>query len=160
MAGGEGQLAVEGGGDGDGEHLGQFLDFAPSLGGDDAAASDDHGALGLGDDAGCFTDTVALGLGTEGREGGVKLLHDDLEVGFVGAGVIGDVEVHGAGGPGGGIAEGLAQGVGEAAHLVDENTGLGDGLVPRGVLIFLVGVAVAVLAGEAPVMAMTGEWPM
>ena len=81
MVGGEGHLAVEGCGDGDGQHFGELGHFVPGAGGHDAGAGDDDGAAGLGDEAGGFLHVFHVGFGTEGGVAGVAVFDDHFQVG-------------------------------------------------------------------------------
>ena len=100
MRAGDGILAVERGGDGDAEALGQRHQLRRGARGAHAAAGDDDGAGGVlqhlqrGDHAG------RIGLGAERRHPGEQRLDQGLHVGLLQvdlALVAAELQVHGAG---------------------------------------------------------------
>jgi hypothetical protein len=140
------RLGVECGRDRDTELLGECDHFRLCARADDAAASDDHRALGFAERLQGLSHVLQVRLGAERRRAGEALLHQRVEI-RLGLGDLAEValhaQVHRAGRAGRGDAERLADQVAHAADVIDLRVELRHRVELRDVVHLLVGVTVA-----------------
>ena len=145
--GGEGAQAHERGGHGDVQFVGQLAEHLGGIGHDDAAARQDDGLAGLGQLFGRTAQLVQVGL-----VGGIVTAHEDIfrpdefRTGL--HDILGQVHEDRPGATGARKIEGLADGLGQVAHVLHQKIVFGTGTGDAHDIDFLEGVVTDELRGD------------